>query len=340
MTTRFARAAGSGGARRTMSLQPFSTASPWNTPIGSGATFQTSGQQPTADLLNTAYDRDIAYWQWSHPIYWATSSDPLVTVTWGDPATDVVYRIPATATPALPDIDVTPDTDSHLHVVQPDGQTIYEAWYFQWTSSTTATAGYVAQNDLAGDGITDGVRGYGGSAIGGLLRTHEIANRYIPHAVAISTWYEYMLLNGFVWPAQREDSSAPTLYHGNIGMGTFAGIPPSVNLAGLGLSADGLALATAMQDYGLYVVDSSQAWALYAEPSADATRLEAMWTDLPTIRAQVRAVTNNTSTNVGGGGTRRRPPAPRLAIGGFSVSGGGATTALVDSGHVDTDTIA
>jgi len=295
-----------------MSLWPFSAASPWNTPMGSGATFQTSGQQPTADLLNTAYDRDLASFQWSHPIYWSAASDPLVTVT-EDGGRVLQYRIPVGATPALPDI-TTASSDSHMHVVQPDGKTLNEAWLFEWTSSTTATAGYMAINDLTGDGITDGVRGYGGSAIGGLLRKHEVANRYIPHAIALSTWYEYMKLNGFVWPAQREDSSAPTLYHGNIGMGTFAGIPPAVNIAGLGLNADGLALATALQDYGLYVVDSSQAWAIYAEPGSDETRLDAMWADMPTIRAQVRAVTNNTAVNVGGGGTRRRPPAPRLVL--------------------------
>jgi len=295
-----------------MTLQPFTTASVWNTPIGSGATFQTSAQQPTADLLNTAYDRDIAMEQWSHPIYYAASTDPLVTVT-EDGGRVLQYRIPVGATPALPDI-ATASSDSHMHVVQPDGKTIYEAWLFEWTSSTTATAGYMAINDLTGDGITDGVRGYGGSAIGGLIRKHEIANRYIPHAIALSTYYQYMKVNGFVWPAQREDSSAPSLYHGNIGMGTYAAIPPSVNLASLGLSADGLALATALQNYGLYVVDSSQAWAIYVEPGSTTARVDAMWTDLPAIRAQVRAVTNNTSTNIGGGGTRRRPPAPRLAL--------------------------
>lgn len=298
-----------------MSLWPYSAASPWNTPIGAGATFQTSGQQPTADLLNTAYDRAISSLTWSHPIYWAAASDPMVAVT-QDGGTVFNYRIPSSATPALPDINTTSTTDSHMHVVQPDGKTIYEAWYFQWTSGTTATAGYVASNDLTSDGLADGVRGYGGSAIGGLLRQHEVANRHIPHAIAVAPYYEYMLLDGFTWPATREDSSAPTLYHGNIGMGTFAAIPPSVDLSSLGLGADGLALATALQDYGLYVCDSSETWTVYAEPGSDETRLDAMWADLPTIRAQVRAVTNNSSGNVGGGGTRRQPIAPRLALGG------------------------
>lgn len=298
-----------------MTLWPFSAASPWSISIGSGATFQTSGQQPTADLLNTAYDRDIAMEQWSHPIYWARLSDPLVTVT-EDGGRTAQYRIPASATPALPDITVVGDTatDSHMHVVQPDGKTLREAWLFQRTSSTTATCGYMATTDLTSDGLADGVRGYGGSALGGLIRQHEIANRRIPHAIAVAPNTSYMKLNGFVWPAQREDSSAPSTYHGNIGMGTFAAIPPSVNLAGLGLNSDGLALATALQDYGMYVVDSSQAWAIYVEPNSITARVDAMWADMPTIRAQVRAVTNNTSTNVGGGGTRRQPTAPRLVL--------------------------
>lgn len=314
MTVRFARAVGSGGVRRQMGLWPFSATSPWNMPIGSGATFQTAGQQPTADLLDLSYDRDIAMEQWSHPIYFASASDPLVTVTWVDGDQDFVYRIPVGAEPALPDIDLTGSTDSHMHVVQPDKATVAEAWYFQWTSSTTATAGYVAINPLDGAGLADGVRGYGGSAIGGLIRTHEIANRYIPHAIAMAPPSEFML-PGPVWPASREDSTAAELYLGNIPMGTFAAIPPSVNIAGLGLNPDGLALATALQDYGLYVVDSSDNWAIYVEPNSITARVDAMWDDLPAIRAQVRAVTNNTSTNVGGGGTRRRPLAPRLILG-------------------------
>ena len=307
MTRLFKRTALS-GARRTVSLQPFTTTSPWNKPIGSGATFQASTDPATADLLDTAYDRDIASWQWSHPIYWAIASDPLVTVT-EDGGRVVQYRIPASATPALPDITVTA-SDSHMHVVQPDRRTLFEAWLFERTGPTTATAGYIVETDLLSNGLLLGVRGYGGSAIGGLIRKHEVANRYIPHPIAMAPPSEYML-SGWVWPATREDASGPTLYQGNIPMGTFAAIPPGVNIGALGLNADGLALATALQDYGLYVVDSSDAWAIYAEPGSDEPRLDAMWANMPTIRAQMRVVTNNTSANNGTPGTPRRPLAAR-----------------------------
>lgn len=312
MSARYGRGVASGGVRRDMSLWPFTAASPWNTPIGSGATFEASTDPATADLLDTAYDRDLASWQWSHPIYWATASDPLVTVT-EDGGRIIQYRIPAGAEPALPDITVT-TSDSHMHVVQADGQTMFEAWLFEWTSSTTATAGYVVETDLTSNGILLGVRGYGGSAIGGLIRQREVANRYIPHAIALAPPSEYMLFEGYVWPATREDSTSEELYLGNIGMGTLAAIPPGVDISALGLNADGLALATALQDYGLYVVDSSDAWVVYAEPGSDETRLDAMWSDMPTIRAQVRVVTNNSEANPGGPGTRRRARAPRLIL--------------------------
>jgi hypothetical protein len=324
VTTRFARAVGSGGGgvRRTALFWPFTAGSPWNMPLGSGATFQSAGAPATADLLNTAYAPSLAMEEWSHPIYQAVTADPTVTVLedliiGGSSQRTFTMKIPVGAQPALP-----AGGDHHMHVVQPDGS-LYEMWDFRWVDSTHAEAGYVVLTSVLSDGLQDGVRGYGGSAIGGLIRKHEIANRYIPHAIAMAPPSEYML-SGPVWPASREDSTGPQLYLGNIPMGTLAAIPPAVDINSLGLNPDGLALATALQDYGMYVVDSSDNFALYAEPGSITARVDAMWDDIPAIRAQMRVVTNNTSINVGGPGTRRRPLAPRLILGGGGAVGGGA----------------
>jgi len=79
----------------------------------------------------------------------------------------------------------------------------------------------------------------------------------------------------------------------------------------LGLSSGGLLLARALQDYGGYVVDRSAGFTFYAEPSAESL-LGPMRADVAKIRAQLRLVTDNTSSSVGGGGTPRVPLAPPL----------------------------
>ena len=113
-----------------------------------------------------------------------------------------------------------------------------------------------------------------------------------------------------MWPATQEDSGSNT-YAGQIPMGSLVAIPPSVDLATLGLSSSGLMLARSLQDYGAYVTDRSAGFAFYAEPSAEAL-LASMRADLNKIRAQLRVVTNNSPSSVGGGGTPRVPLAPGL----------------------------
>jgi hypothetical protein len=115
--------------------------------------------------------------------------------------------------------------------------------------------------------------------------------------------------HGPVWPANSEDGNAT--YEGSIPMGSLFAIPSSVNLNSLGLSPGGLAVAKAMRDYGVYIVDASENFTLFAEPSAE-NLLTAARADLETLRAQLRPVTNNTPSTPGGGGTPIAAPAPAI----------------------------
>ena len=292
--------------RRRAGVWPFTAGSPWNTPIGSGATYTSSSDPATASILNTTYGPGINHDNWSHPIDFATNSDPLCTVT-EDGGRQIIYRIPSSATP-------DPQGDAHMHVISPDGLTVYEQWLMARTSSTTFSCGYEVTTSLYSDGLNGGVRAYGGSAIGGLIRKHEIANRHIPHPIAFAI-QGAQLKQGWVWPASTEDGDSASSYTGQAPMGTLVAIPPAVDITTLGLNADALALARAFQDYGGYVTDRGGGFTCYVENGADGTRVGNMSAGLATIRAQVRRVSNNTAGNVGGGGVRRRPAAPRLSAG-------------------------
>jgi hypothetical protein len=291
---------------RDPAIWPFASDSPWNMPLGSGATFASASDLRTVDLMK--YTPWINAGQYSHPICQASLSDPLAHVndtSYSPRSAD--YRIPANC-------PIAAGTDMHMHVIDPTKHYVDECWDTTRISSSSYNCGYHVRNDLYGPGVGQGgVRAYGGSAIGGLMRTSEVVSENIPHVLAL-TIDGHQFKRGPVWPATAEDGNASTNYLGNIPMGALVAIPPSVNIAGLGLSASGNALATTLQNYGAYIVDQTYGCTcLAAEPSAENTsQLAGMRNDWGAIRSQLRPVTNNSANNVGGGGTRRAPLAPAL----------------------------
>jgi len=122
---------------------------------------------------------------------------------------------------------------------------------------------------------------------------------------------------GWVWPAQSEDRYSGQ-YGGGIPLGTLFAIPPGIDVTKLGLSTDGVVLARALQDYGVYVGDTSSPGsatniAMLAEPSPGAgQQVWNMNAALPTLHRLLRPVTNNAPSAIGGGGTPRQPLAAPL----------------------------
>lgn len=296
-------------ATRVAWLWPFATSSFWNTPIGDGATYEAAGDVATANLLDTQFGIALNGDRWSHPIYRAAASDPVITMSEVDnsPRTITFQAVPDSA-PSEPPLSES--GDCNWHQVQPDGQFCYESWRAEWTGPTTLNCGYNVRVDLFGDGRT-GARAYGGAAIGGLVRKHEVDNRVIPHAISIAL-HNNQLKSGPVWPARLQDSNGATNYAGQVPMGSHVAIPQSVNLTTLGLNADALALATALQLYGGYITARSGNDAMYVEPGSNATRVTAMRNQIALLKSQLRVVTNSSQTNPGGPGNRLAPLAPTV----------------------------
>jgi hypothetical protein len=283
---------------------PFASTSPWNMPIGSLARYESATSTRTANLLDGRSSPWVNAGQYSHPIVRASATDPMATFRRAGHA-DVQYRVPSSARPAS-------GTDAHLHVVDPSGRWVDESWLTRGANPSWTT-GYHVRTDLHGPGVGQGgVRAYGGSAIGGLIRQWELDAGRIRHALALAI-DGFQLAQGAVWPATSQDGNASTSYSGRNPMGTLAAIPPSVDVTRLGLSPTGLVVARALQDYGAYVVDRSSAFTFFAEPSAEGTpALAELRRDIGTLRSQLRVVTNNTPLTVGGGGVLRQPLAPAL----------------------------
>ena len=93
--------------------------------------------------------------------------------------------------------------------------------------------------------------------------------------------------------------------------GSTIGIPSTVNLAGLGLTTDGLAVATALQNYGAMprATGGTTQFTLYAEQAADAgcctTAMANIRSDMAKIVPVLRIMRNQGPNSINGGGTPR-----------------------------------
>ena len=157
----------------------------------------------------------------------------------------------------------------------------------------------------------------------------------------------------FRWPAVKSDSYAVGWY-GSVGgntntamrMGSLLAIPPTVDIASLGLTTEpGRQIAWTLQNYGAYVVDDTYgpSFALNAEngPAGNtrtqfrndygmdfevyASSANAWSRDLQRLRQALSAVDNNSPTSVGGGGTPRQPLLPELVVPGAAAAPTSAT---------------
>lgn len=293
---------------------PFDSGSPANVSVGSGITVETNLQTKTAAFL-AAGANTVNAGSFSHPVYKATLSDPVTLIdASGHNGNTMNVYIPLSAVPAG-------GTDKHMHVVQPDGYTLIEIYLAVRVGSGPGShfTGSPTITDLRGGGYNTqggGTRAWGGSAIFGLMRTTEVLAGLIPHAIGIAITTG-TARSGFVFPAYAEDGS-PNGYSGPDPMGEMLVIPAATSIAAY--TGGALLLATALQDYGAYVIDTlgSGGATFYGEPGLEGTaQLASMRASLGSILSLMRVVTNNatspTTGSIGGPGTRRRAAAPPFA---------------------------
>jgi hypothetical protein len=322
---------GSSAQTRDPRLQPFAASSFWNTPLGTGAQFQAATDTETAMLLDPKLGN---VWIGANAIgvYPTAPTDPVMRWSYkGRSMTGHwLFRTPI----ANGSFSIKTPSNIKFHTVDgwsvfmtEDSRYEFETWLAAYDATTNAySVTYIAMNDLYGDGIptsvgrSEGIRAFGGSLLGGLIRCHELAASSIPHAIAMAiaptqakagkTWYEQR-----VWPAQATDSGSVTVYTGTIPMGALFGIPQSTDLTKLGLlTKEGMALAQAYKSFGGYVVDTAPHTTAIGmiEADCDATQVGNVYKDMGKIRPALRMVTNNEQTTIGGPGDRVVPSPPDL----------------------------
>jgi hypothetical protein len=297
---------------------PFTAASPWNTALGSGAIYSPI----SSPGFSSSGGASLNMKNWSHPIYVATMNDPMVTITannYGYLAAPNVFKIHCPVG-AMPD----PQSDGAFHVIDPTHSTVVECWAAHRSGeivNATVAVQWILKTE---QGIWQpghryatwlGARAYGGSAIAGIIRRSELVKGVIPHALGIAVHGNALNKNApggttFVWPASSSDGGGSYGSSGNLYMGSLLAIPPSVDLSTLGLSAQGMMIGKAMQDYGAIISDQGGGNVIYYVEPAASDVLSTGAQELGKLTPYLRVVTNNTPATVGGGGSRRQPSAP------------------------------
>ncbi|MGA9858254.1 MAG: hypothetical protein WBQ18_10365 [Solirubrobacteraceae bacterium] len=170
------------------------------------------------------------------------------------------------------DAQANTGSDGHLVVLQPNGSEL-DMWIGQHTNNTwTAGERWITSATGPAANCTT-AHGCGGAnaanfaLAAGLIRPEEIAQGHIDHALAITT---PDTRQGYVaCPATSGDGhhTSPNA----LPIGAHVQLDPSINVTALPIPAWQKTIATALQTYGAYVVDTGGSLGIYAESNLGRT---------------------------------------------------------------------
>lgn len=311
-------------------LWPFAPDSPWNTPIGSGAQF--AAIEPGGLDLTTGIH--IVSARHSHPSFRESpTNDPVELLLVGQSAPLASLRLPDAALAATA-------VSRNLHLIAADGFTLYEVFGAQRAAGRVLTGYSIKRHDLRGSGVPPDFASANGSGLtpfAGSLTRAELTGpirRVLGSVAPVEAITARADGTAHVWPAGWSSANNPAFRakmatRGNVHLGSLLAIPPSVDLAKLGVGTNGLVfeLARALQDYGLYVKDAFDGewfteWHQAGSPHLVICADLASPADLPpNFHAQLgqvvrhlQVVVNNSPQTIGGGGQPRvKTPAPPFA---------------------------
>lgn len=270
------RTSSSGYAGPVHPFRAFEANSWWNTPLPANAPLDPHGQQ-ILHYLRTAPQSGrgcltlagAGNSNWGTPIYWAKPSDPTYDVQGvvGGPPELHHLRIPVSAEPAdNNDGSMTIYDRAKGYVVA-----LTNAKYHSWNNTWTATGGtvtYLDSNGLSvGTGLSDDPRNRGthrgnnGATMA--VAYNEVRAGAVRHVLKVAVGPEAS--KRFVFPMTGSDGDYAGNNPGVPPEGLRLRIKPSVDLNSLGLSAQALVIAKALQRYGFYIGDSGGSTALKLE---------------------------------------------------------------------------
>jgi hypothetical protein len=318
---------------RDPSLQPFASNSIWNTPLGSGAAFESADAPASSQLHSDSVGGPNRSYYWiardSFFVFRQKPSDPKREWRYDGLSASDKLTLSGSASGGVLRIKTPRNmkffgNDRYGVLIEAGGQRAYEMWLGASDPvSERYSARRIVEIDLLGSGAgrwpgdSAGIRAFGGSLLGGLVRCEELERGRIPHGIAVTLSPTQMragrsIAEESVWPATNVDDGGKNSYSGLIPMGALIAIPPQVDIGKLDLTRSGLALARAFQQFGGYVVDTApNTFTLASMESGCEERFVAeLFSDIRKIAGNLLLITNNAETQVGGPGERvaERPP--------------------------------
>ena len=322
---------------------PFTRHSIWNTPRGASSRLVNAGLGSVGSVFGDDSVIVMTPTAPRTPVYVSYSD-------WRDPRPGarcarqgpLLARIPMPPGLVLPNEGKTPNMSAA--VLLRDGRTVYQTQPLQrCVAGSYATSHYRSPNAdiVTSDGRLGAHGGSGLSSLGGTVRLGELLpGAVIHHALAVSIQAQTHLAfvddrsRGFRWPAVRADGYASGRTYGGavpaLEMGALLTLRPTFAVSRLS-STPGRILATALRDYGAYVVDDS-AWNAmgvmveWGDRGRVTTQFRRAYgysfggrlgstpflRDMATILANLEVVADNGPTSAGGHGRRLAPWAPPI----------------------------
>jgi protocatechuate 3,4-dioxygenase beta subunit len=248
-------------------LQPFTSTSIWNMPIGSDAQYEPANLIPASQFTLTSDQHIIVM----------TPSAPLTNLyeNTAGPSGDQNQRCDTsgaflTTVPIPADFEVlSTDQNDPLTALAADGHTLIQGEPFaRCVAGGPGTLDFLdkVNSDLGSDGLLGWDGGSHLSALGGAIRLGELVpGGAIDHALQIDVDAPNLYFGSttlcHTWPATTKcDTNASTTYTGSnphLVMGSLLALPPTLDLNTLGLDLPGMILAKAFQDYGAYIANNA-----------------------------------------------------------------------------------
>jgi hypothetical protein len=228
--------------------RPFADTSAWNQPIGSNVELDPNSAAMVAKL--SSGQQGAALYDFGTPIFFADSSTPKYqidcTMPWGACGLEgEQVPIPAGAQPA-------PGSDGQMVIVDLSAKKSYEFWQYKNDKATTSWGGILP---IDGDGRgtpQNHAVGAGTSRLAGVVRTYEIEQGVIDHALVFAT--KYCKTGENRPPATKDDGKYTG--EGAIPEGARVQLDPTVNVDAIaGITKAEKAVGKALQKYGGYVID-------------------------------------------------------------------------------------
>ncbi|MGH2855493.1 MAG: hypothetical protein ACRDLF_15030 [Solirubrobacteraceae bacterium] len=256
-------------------LRLFAAQSFFNQPLSASAP-----QAPDSAQLVAAFEHQVQTYyghvvinttEWSAPVYTVPANATTTAVV---PQNATCPRGGNLFEPFAQDMSAVPipagaqaaqGTDEDMIVWQPASGHEWELWRaHQEGGRWTACWGGEFQDAYTSAGVLPeplGVSASGLSILAGQIHLEELRQGTITHALEVTL--PDTAAAGFVWPANRTDGASNDAY--SIPEGTRFRLQASLDLSSLHLNPAALAIATAIQRYGMIVGDTAGAVALEAQ---------------------------------------------------------------------------